>query len=1020
MGVVVVMGMHKLLAGDGHAYLTRQVAAGDAGLGAGEPLVAYYEATGTPPGRWCGRGVSAMGDGEPHVRAGDVVGEAAMAAVFRDGHDPLTGAALGRSYVGRRVRPVVGFDLTFTAPKSAAVLWALGDEPTRAAVVAAHHAAVAQALDFVEDSVVRTRVGAAGRRQVRTRGMIAAGFDHYDTRAGDPGLHTHVVLANKVQGPDGAWRSLDGKTVHAATVTVSELYDGLVADELHRRLHITWSHRPRGDGRNEAFEIDGIDDSLLREFSSRADRIHEAELDWAHTFRDTHGRAPSRVETIRARQHLTRATRPAKVVRPLADLFADWANRARAVTGLEPRDLAARALAGDYARGLRTHDIGPVIRDALVTQVIQDAAEHRSVWSTWNLGAAAARVTKPLRMASPRQRHRLLGELTRAAAARCVHLDEGRDPATRRVGEAVFTSVELLGAERVLLDAAGSTDYPHPSRDWEARALADAPELAGLTSDQATAVRAILTSPHRLDVLIGPAGTGKTTTLSALAAIARRHGRRVIGLAPSASAAHTLHQALGITTETTAKWLHEACGDGAATRAATHDHAASDRLDPALSWREQGDANERMWRARAEQDAWRFTVGQIVIVDEASLADTRSLATLVQLADQADARIVLVGDHLQRGPVGAGGAFGMLARRGPTAELTTLHRFTHPWEARASLELRHGQPRALEAYAAHGAITGGDLDVVIDKALNAAEAAAATGRVALLQAADLRTVRELNNRAHQRAVLTGNADACGVTLHDGLTAGIGDRIVSRHNDRRLRTSDGYVRNGALWDVTAVERDGSLQVRPATPPRPTGDRSGIRGARSGSRDDRSGRGGERSGRGGERSVRQPASYVVDHVELGYAVTTARSQGLTVDESHTIATPTLGREDLYVALTRGRHTNHLYVPTDQDGEECRPPTFDPQARTIAARQVLDRILATTHAELSATETWATYHPLDQAPVPPPGRPATQSPRYIAQLESRGLIERPRPRVRAFADPAYAPPTPSPALVIERGPM
>src|SRR5450830_1300440 len=170
------MGLHKRLAGDGYAYLTRQVAAGDVALGRSEPLVAYYEATGTPPGRWLGTGLAdlgaippigiepphrtderpggdeapaahdddrhgrdddrpARGDGQlaggdgrgrrVRVRPGDVVSEAGMVALFRDGCDPLTGAPLGRGYAGRRVRPVVGFDLTFTIPKSASVLWAL-------------------------------------------------------------------------------------------------------------------------------------------------------------------------------------------------------------------------------------------------------------------------------------------------------------------------------------------------------------------------------------------------------------------------------------------------------------------------------------------------------------------------------------------------------------------------------------------------------------------------------------------------------------------------------------------------------------------------------------------------------------------------------------------------------------------------------------------------------------------------------------------------------------------------------
>ncbi len=222
-----------------------------------------------------------------------------MTAVFRDGVDPLTDDALGRPYRvfddGKR-HAVVGFDLTFTAPKSASVLWALADDATRVIVYDVHRAALASSLEFVEQRVIRTCIGEAGRHQVCTRGMVAAAFDHWDTRAGDPNLHTHVVIANKVQGPDGAWRSLDGRTVHAAVVTVSELYDALLADELARRLPVEWSMRERGPRRNPALEVDGIGEDLLSQFSTRAEAIHCAEQERLAEFEASHGRAPARVE----------------------------------------------------------------------------------------------------------------------------------------------------------------------------------------------------------------------------------------------------------------------------------------------------------------------------------------------------------------------------------------------------------------------------------------------------------------------------------------------------------------------------------------------------------------------------------------------------------------------------------------------------------------------------------------------------------------------------------------------------
>ena len=306
------------------------------------------------------------------------------------------------------------------------------------------------------------------------------------------------------------------------------------------------------------------------------------------------------------------------------------------------------------------------------------------------------------------------------------------------------------------------------------------------------------------------------------------------------------------------------------------------------------------------------------------MADTRTLAALIDQASAAEAKVLLVGDHLQRGSVDAGGAFGMLARRGPTAELRTLWRFSQPWEARATLELRHGDPAALDAYIRHGRISHGTHDDMLDDALTAASDAEAQGRVVLLAAADRRTVNELNARSRAERVRTGTVRTTGITLSDGLTGGVGDRVVTRRNNRRLRTSDGFVRNGDLWQITAVLPDGGLRVTAAGDP-------------------------------ASGTLRLPAQYVAEAVELGYATTTARSQGMTVDETHTVITAGMGREDLYVAVTRGRHLNRLYVATDRPDPDCLPGG-EPEG----PRELLDRILATTHAETSATETWAAHHP------------------------------------------------------------
>jgi conjugative relaxase-like TrwC/TraI family protein len=202
-----------------------------------------------------------------------------MDLLFGQGRDPVTGHKLGRGFrhaptyadrLATRVRalprqlsteekaeaveriraeersrkvarPVVGFDYVFTVPKSVSTLWAVADQGTREQITAAHYDAVADVLRLIERDVARTRVGSDGVAQVPVKGIVAAAFDHYDSRTNDPNLHTHVVVANRVQTGDGKWRTLDSRgVIFPSAVAMSETYDTLVADHLTRRLGVGW------------------------------------------------------------------------------------------------------------------------------------------------------------------------------------------------------------------------------------------------------------------------------------------------------------------------------------------------------------------------------------------------------------------------------------------------------------------------------------------------------------------------------------------------------------------------------------------------------------------------------------------------------------------------------------------------------------------------------------------------------------------------------------------------------------
>ena len=187
-----------------------------------------------------------------------------------------------------------------------------------------------------------------------------------------------------------------------------------------------------------------------------------------------------------------------------------------------------------------------------------------------------------------------------------------------------------------------------------------------------------------------------------------------------------------------------------------------------------------------------FTAGQLVIVDEASLAGTLSLDRITHLAQTAGAKVLLVGDYAQLQSVDAGGAFAMLINdRADAPELVDIHRFHHTWEKTASLGLRHGRTTVIDTYLNHGRIHDGDDDAMTDAAYLAWRSDRKNGLVTVLITETRDQVTVLNQRARADLILDGTlAPSREVELNDGSTAGVGDTIVTRHNDRWLRTANG--------------------------------------------------------------------------------------------------------------------------------------------------------------------------------------------------------------------------------------
>ena len=979
----------------------------------GSALTRYYAADGYPPGRWTGTGLAGLNQGAG-LDVDQPISEEQMHRLFERGEDPITGSQLARKapakYATRQERidrrianlpatmiaptraahierikdeerrkptrnPVAGFDLTFSVPKSVSVLWALGDHGVQVQLYEAHQEAIQAVLAMIEDETLRTRTGTNGVQQVRTNGMLAAVWDHWDSRAGDPQLHTHVTIPNRVRSAiDGKWRTLDSRALYRSTVAMSERYNLLLADAVSRRLGLTWHLTEQGPNRRPGRELTKVPRALSAHFSQRSATIEpavdQAIADWT----DKHGRRPSQAVINKLRQTVTLDTRTAKHHQTLQEMTAKGRQQSTELLGIDSAAWAAAASTPDPEQRpvfLAAGDVDPEWILEAGRRVLQQTSATRSSWTYWNLDSQTGKLLAAanLHFATAADLAAVQTAITSTARELSIDLSApilahtpGKyiDTQTGRsqfLGSAVFTSKAIIDAEARLL--AGSDDLSAPAVDIDTAtrlATAALPDGRRLyDEDQAPAAIAITTSGRRIDLLLGPAGTGKTTSMAGVCAIWQaEHGPdSVVGLATSTKAATVLGAELGIGTENTAKWLAESALHHDRTHrlnrliaartkraAAAGDPSRLIRLDAAIS------------RARADIATWSLHPGQLLIVDEAGMAGTLALDRLAAQAAAAGAKLLLVGDPHQLAAVDTGGALGLLAAaRSDTPTLTQIRRFRDPdgtrrtWEEAASADLRLGRHRCLDVYEDHHRFTDGPGSDMLAAAYEAWRYDTALGKVSLLIAADNATVTALNDQAHTELVTLGLVDQAGVQLADGLTAARGDRIVTREIDRVLtdgsghgriisartgKRDAGFVQNGQQWQVQRAMPDGSLTVRLLNS---TGNPTG-------------------------RPVTLPAAYVAEHVQLSYATTAHRSQGLTVDTAHVIAPPSVSREAFYVAMTRGRLDNHAYVPTDTPpiGADPLSDHTHPTDEPATGRTVLQSILDNSSADISAHQSMA----------------------------------------------------------------
>jgi conjugative relaxase-like TrwC/TraI family protein len=800
----------------------------------------YLSGHGESPGRWLGRGAQALGQE-------GVASTEGFVRVFHGRH-PDTGELLGRAHSHRGVP---AFDVVLRPTKSVSLLYGLGDARIAATVLDAHHQATTEALGYLEDHVGARR-GHGGCDQVQGNGLLAVGFDHRTSRAGDPLLHTHVIVANRVQGPDGRWTALDGRDLYRHRLAADAIYRGAYQRVLSRSLGVAWSQADRWGNR----ELAGIPAELLKTFSKRADAI-DCEVERLQ--------AEGRVRTPKLVKWAVQTTRQAKRHEAPAALAERWRAEA-AEHGTDVPELLRGVVGRD-----RHAPNDPAAGGAPDTDTAGDGTAVAGVFDrladSQGLTAQASTFARPEVVAALGEqlvgadRTDLEGLADRFLAERAVSV-----VADRTVGERRWSTPELLEVEQGLVAGAlerRSEQAGVCSPETLRAALAEHPTVG---EDQAGMVRDLTLSGDGVRVVVGKAGTGKTYALGVARHAFALDGYRVLGAAPTGIAATSLEAEGFEEVATVDRLLHEL------------DQAAGDRAHHA--------------RRGEQPEAPVLDDGSVLVVDEAGMVGSRKLGRLLDHARQAGAKVVLVGDDRQLAAIDAGGGFRGLRVRLGASVLSDNRRQRQAWERDALELVRDGRvDQAVQTYREHERMVAATskteltLNLVRDwwqahQDAEAAERSGEEGGEAVILAYRRDEVDRLNTTCQQVMDRNGRLGPEVLEIGD-RSVHVGDQVVCGRNDLRgLGVANGT--RGRVTGLDVKDRTLSLETEQG------------------------------------RQVTLPAAYLDGPVpqgrrvvDLAYATTGHKAQGLTRWRALVRIT---GQEDanwLYVQLSRAKEDTRLHT-------------------------------------------------------------------------------------------------------------
>lgn len=684
----------------------------------------YYTLGGEPLPLWAGTAAREMG----------LFGVAESEHVRRlcAGFDAATGKEKLVRNAGKEERNP-GHDLTFSCPKSVSVAWAVGGDETREAIQKAQHAAVAQAIEYLEDKAGFARVGNQGQTLVKCP-LLFALFEHGTSRALDPQLHTHAVLINATVHPDGRTTAVDSTYLYHFKMAAGAIYRAALAEGLQR---IGFQVEQRQLGASIGFELSGVPDTLIEEFSKRRAEI-EAVMELRAGSLDA---ASAKYAELVAKE--TRRTKETE--KPRSELLKEWQEVARKF-GVEnafiARMISPSHRPDRFERAERKEQIYQATMSAL--------SEQQSHWNETELTKAIAERSAGL--LSARDIRELVenklrsDDLVTLGPVKTENKNHHQKQYVERIEER-YSTPEILRIERqMLVDIEGIARGPRsdtPSRHIEAAIENTARNGKKLDSEQSKAVEELCSGPG-VRLLRGIAGSGKTTTLKTCVDAWRREDptRTIWGCAVAGAAMQRLQEGVGKGIE---------CQTMQST----------------------------LWRL---DKGWlKFDSKTVVIVDEAGMLGTNQLAKLIEHVRKAPgARLILVGDEKQLQPISAGGPFKYLVSALGTSLLTKIRRQEDPWAREAVKAMERGDSdAALKEYIENGRF---HLSKTRAEAMNRlAEQWKADGGIqdpaSVVMLASLNSeVKALNMKAQAARILAGLVDPEKKLYANGFHVHVGDKI----------------------------------------------------------------------------------------------------------------------------------------------------------------------------------------------------------------------------------------------------